>query len=293
MRLKTTLDQWITLFEVDKAGSIQAAAAELNKSHTTLIYAIKKLESQLGISVVKIEGRRAVLTDDGKSLLRRAQSMIEQAQALEEIGTQLTQGVESEIVIAIDHLCDRKWLYEPLSIFLKNNSTTSINIIETSLSKTTSMVEEEIADISIITLPITNYPCESFGSVDMLPVVHKAHPLATKSELCLADLATNRQIVIRDLGESKKIDVGWLKSNQRITVDNFDHALQAIKKSLGYCRMPKHLIESQNDQDLVILKVEQSNCYQVPLHIALPKAEKTGSATKCLYRLLLSSVNER
>ena len=93
MRLKTTLDQWLTLFEIDKAGSIQAAAIELNKSHTTLIYAIKKLESQLGISVVKVEGRRAVLTDDGKSLLRRAQSMIEQAQVLEEISIQLAQGI--------------------------------------------------------------------------------------------------------------------------------------------------------------------------------------------------------
>jgi len=40
MRLKTTLDQWLTLIEIDKAGSIQAAASRLNKSHTTLIYAI-------------------------------------------------------------------------------------------------------------------------------------------------------------------------------------------------------------------------------------------------------------
>ncbi len=293
MRLKTTLDQWLTLFEIDKAGSIQAAATELNKSHTTLIYAIKKLESQLGISVVKIEGRRAVLTDDGKSLLRRAQSMIEQAQVLEEISIQLAQGVESEIIIAIDHLCDRKWLYEPLAVFLEANSTTSINIVETSLSKTSSMVEQESADISIITLPITNYPCESFGSVTMLPTVMKDHPLASKPELCMADLAVNRQIVIRDLGESEKRDVGWLKSNQRITVDNFDHAVQAIKLGLGYCRIPEHIIESQNDPDLVILKVEHSNSYHVPLHLALPKADKTGSAAKCLYGLLLALVNER
>ncbi len=41
MRLKTTLEQWLTLFEIDKAGSIQAAANTLNKSHTTLIYSIK------------------------------------------------------------------------------------------------------------------------------------------------------------------------------------------------------------------------------------------------------------
>ena len=293
MRLKTTLDQWLTLSEVDKAGSIQAAATVLNKSHTTLIYAIKKLEDQLGVSLVKIKGRRAVLTDDGKSLLRRAQSMIEQAQALEEISLQLAQGVESEIVIAIDHLCDRKWLYKPLATFLAQNSTTSIKIVETSLSKTTSMVEEEKSDISIVNFPITNYPCESFGSVSMLPVVAKAHPLASKVELCLADLTVNRQIVVRDLGVSNNIDVGWLKSSQRITVDNFDHAWQAVKQGLGYSRIPQHVIENHNDGDMVVLNVEHSNCYHVPLHLTLPKGAKSGPAAKCLYRLLLASVSDR
>jgi len=83
MRLKTTLDQWQTLYEIDRAGSIQAAALQLNKSHTTLIYALRKLEDQLGVTLVQVEGRRAVLSEDGKSLLRRASSMLEQARELE------------------------------------------------------------------------------------------------------------------------------------------------------------------------------------------------------------------
>ncbi|EGU51491.1 putative transcriptional regulator [Vibrio tubiashii ATCC 19109] len=32
MRLKSTLEQWVTLKEVDRAGSIQAAASALNKA---------------------------------------------------------------------------------------------------------------------------------------------------------------------------------------------------------------------------------------------------------------------
>lgn len=293
MRLKTTLEQWLTLFEIDRAGSIQAAATQMNKSHTTLIYAIKKLEGQLDVALVKVEGRRAVLTDDGKSLLRRAQSMIEQAKALEEISTQLSQGAESELIVAIDHLCDRKWLYEPLAKFLAQNNTTSIQIIETSLSKTTRVVVEESADISIINLPITNYPCEAFGIVSMLPVAVNTHPLASKPEPCLVDLAMNRQIVVRDLGESDNKDVGWLKSNQRITVDNFDHAWQATKQGLGYCRVPRHVIESHNDPEMLTLDVEHSSCYQVPLHLTLPKGAKTGPAAKRLYQLLLASISER
>jgi len=293
MKLKTTLDQWLTLLEVDRAGSIQSAALALNKSHTTLIYALKKLEDQLGVSLMKIEGRRSVLTNDGKSLLRRAHSMIEQAKVLEEISTQLAQGIESELLIAIDHLCDRKWLYEPMAKFFAHNSTTSIQIVETSLSKTINMVEDRCADISIINLPITNYPAESFGIVTMLPVVTKNHPLANKSELCLADLTGNRQVVVRDLGSVDKRNVGWLKSNQRITVDNFDHAWQAVKQGLGYCRLPEHVIENFNDEEIVILDIEYSNCYQVPLHLTLPKGAKTGPAAKSMYQLLKASVNER
>ena len=293
MRLKTTLEQWLTLFEIDRAGSIQAAAVALNKSHTTLIYAVRKLEEQLGVPLLKVEKRRAILTDDGKSLLRRAQTMLEQAKALEEISNQLVQGVESELTIAIDHLCDRQWLYEPMALFFKQNHTTSVQVVETSLSKTQEMVNRETADISIITLPITNHPSEAFGVVSMLPVVATCHPLASKPKPCLADLSSNRQIVVRDLGINSKQDVGWLKSNQRITVDNFDHAVHAMQQGLGYCRLPMHIIEKFTDNNVVVLQVEHAQQYQVPLHITLPKGAKSGPAAKYLYQLLQESVSVR
>ena len=90
MRLKTTLDQWLTLHAIERSGSIQAAATEMNKSHTTLIYAVKKLEEQLGIALIEVQGRRAVLTEEGQSLLRRANAMLEHARELEVISEQLS-----------------------------------------------------------------------------------------------------------------------------------------------------------------------------------------------------------
>lgn len=191
---------------------------------------------------------------------------------------------------------NKEWLYGPLALFLGENNTTSVQIVETSLSKTTSMVTNEKTDISIINLPITNYPCEVFGSVTMLPTVAKHHPLATKAEPVLADLTINRQIVLRDLGDleqSENRDVGWLKSNQRITVDNFDHAWQAVKQGLGYCRLPKHVIDDYNEDEVVILDVEHASSYHVPLHVTLTKGAKSGPSAKRFYQLLLDSVNQR
>jgi len=291
VRFKSTLEQWITLQEIDKTGSIQAAAISLNKSHTTLIYSIKKLESQLSVKLLEVKGRRATLTNHGKSLLRRAHSMLEQARELEDLSQQISAGVESEITIAMDHLCDPNLLYQPMAKYLQHNSTTSIQVIETSLSKTSEMVTSEQADIAIITLPITNYPAQAFSLTNMLPVVSFNHPLAAKDHVCMADLATHCQVVIRDLGANQSSNsaqnVGWLKANQRITVDNFDHAFRAVEQGVGFCRLPEHIITKRNSTKLKIIKVEQNEKYQVPLHITLPKGSKTGPAAKCFYELLL------
>ncbi|MGF1909471.1 LysR family transcriptional regulator [Vibrio kasasachensis] len=295
MRLKTTLEQWQTLHYIDQAGSIQAAAQALNKSHTTLIYSVKKLEQQLGIELIAIQGRRAVLTEHGKTLLRRADSMLEQAHELEMISTQLSSGIESQITISIDHLCNPCWLYQPMQCFLADNSATSIQIVETSLSKTTDMVVSEQADIAIINLPITNYPAEAFGTTTMVPVVASHHPLAGKESLCLADFATTCQIVVRDLGNSatNKRDVGWLKSRQRITVDNFDHALRAVEQGVGYCRLPMHMINERKNPNITVVNIEQSERYQVSLHLTLPKGANTGPAAHAFYQLLRTNAQQR
>jgi len=296
MRLRTTFEQWVTLLEVDRAGSIQAAAKTLNKSHTTLIYAIKKLEDQLGVSLVTVKGRRAVLTDNGQSLLRRASAILDQAHDLEAIGSQLAKGMEGEITVSVDHLCDRQWVYQPLSLFVKGNKGTSIEIIETSLSASTQAVIEQQVDIAIIPLPIANYLAEVFGQVNMTPIVSCNHHLAAKKDICSEDLQTTTQIVVRDLGENQfqeEQNVGWLKSQQRLTVDNFDHALQAVKEGIGFCRIPDHIIKKQKDKELVKLSVLGGTTYQVPLHVTLPKAGATGPAAMAFYNLLIKEAQKR
>ncbi|WEM44474.1 LysR family transcriptional regulator (plasmid) [Photobacterium sp. DA100] len=297
MRLKTTLDQWLTLQEIDRAGSIQAAATNLNKSHTTLIYAVKKLEEQLGVSLVEVQKRRAVLTEEGQALLRRANAMLEQARDLEVMSEQIAKGIESEITIAIDHLCDPAWLYHPMAEYLSQNSTTSIQVVETSLSKTQEMVTSEQADIAIINLPVTNYPAEAFGVISMVPVIATHHPLAQKTSLCFGDLSTTSQIVVRDLGgerdRNSKQDIGWLKSRQRITVDNFDHAFRAVEQGVGFCRLPEHIVKSRAGDSMVVLSIENAERYQVPLHLTLPKGVKTGPAAKCFYDMLLNAGRKR
>lgn len=294
MRLKSTLEQWNSLRAIDQYGSIQAAALQMNKSHTTLIYAVKKLEDQLGISLLKVVAKRAELTEEGKTLLRHAHSMLEQAESLEVISEQLAKGTESEITVTVDHLCDKEILYRALAKFHANNSMTSVRIIETSLTSTQGSVINQLADVALINIPITNYPAEAVAVITMVPVVSKQHPLAAKGSLTLGELTKETQIVLRDLGKNNETNVeehksvGWLKAQRRITVDTFDMALRAVKNGLGFTRIPLYMYDRNEGDDLVKLDIMGANRYQIPVHITLPKGVDTGPAALELYTLILA-----
>ncbi|WP_417346433.1 LysR family transcriptional regulator [Ferrimonas sp.] len=296
MKLKTTLEQWLTLIEVDRAGSIQGAAQSLNKSHTTLIYALRKLEQQLGMELIRIEQRRSVLTDEARALLRRAIPMVAQARTLEMVSNQMAQGVESEITLTVDHLCCRQWLMGPLARFSRQYRGTSVQIRETSLSATERAVTEGEGDLAIINLPVGNHLTDPFGVVTMVPVVAPNHPLSRLESVTISDLIAHTQVVVRDLGASKtegERDVGWLRSELRITVDNFDHAWDAVRAGIGFCRMPEHRLAEVDSSQVVRLALDGGGAYQVPLHLTLPKGEQTGVAARALYQLLLEDAQSR
>ena len=267
MKLKTTLEQWQTLQAVGSAGSFHAAAQQLKKSHTTLIYSVKKLERQLDIDLIIIEGRRAVLTEAAKVLLRRSGPMVEQARELEEISKSLAEGWESEIVISIDSLCDPRWVYPAIAEFMPISQGTSISIRETSLTSTRLAVQQQQVDIAIVTLPVTGFMAESFGLVKMVPVVSAEHRLAQQDTVVQQELINTPQIVSRDSGvDAGEMgqDAGWLRSKQRITVDNFEQVERAVSHSMGMAWLPEHRVKAATPQTFQILNIQGSAYFHVP-----------------------------
>lgn len=286
----------MNLVAISEAGSVQAAAERLHKSHTTLLYSIKKLESQLGTELVEVVGKKTRLTASATMLLRKAGSMLETARQLEKLSSLLSEGYESSLVISVDHLCDRRWIYDPLTRFCAENALTSVTLRETSLTATRRYVKEKLSDIAIINLPVENFPSSFFGHVKMLPVISVFHALAGQNEISQSELVNTTQIVLRDLGSENSTqgeNVGWLKPQRRITVDNFDYAIDAVSSGLGFCRLPEHMIKRLNNPDIITLSVHEGFDYQVPLHVTLPKGEDTGPAARALFDLLMQDASGR
>jgi len=65
--MNVTLDQWKALISVVDSGGYEKAAEVLNKSQSSVTYAVQKLQSQLGVKAFEVKGRKAVLTPTGSA----------------------------------------------------------------------------------------------------------------------------------------------------------------------------------------------------------------------------------
>ena len=89
--MNVTLEQWRALISVVDSGGYEKAAETLNKSQSSVTYAVQKLQSQLGVKAFEVKGRKAVLTPTGEFLYRRARALVEEAaegEARRDIATQ-------------------------------------------------------------------------------------------------------------------------------------------------------------------------------------------------------------
>src|SRR5690606_18672238 len=104
-----SLEQWRALVAVVEAGGYARAARVLHKSQSSVTYAVQQIERQLGVKVFRVEGRKAVLTQAGQVLYRRARTLVEEALLLERGAAAMAEDWKPEIVIAAE---DRKSVVE-------------------------------------------------------------------------------------------------------------------------------------------------------------------------------------
>lgn len=106
------------LREVDRQGSLTAAADKLHLTQSALSHAMRKLEDQLGVAVWLREGRSLRPTQAGEYLLAVAQRLLPQLELAETRLHQFAQGERGSLRIGMEcHPC-YQWLLKIVSPYL-------------------------------------------------------------------------------------------------------------------------------------------------------------------------------
>ncbi len=292
---RVSLEQWATFKAVVDAGSFAMAAEQLNKSQSSISYAIARLNEQLPQPVLQLEGRRAVLTEEGKALYRRASQLLQHAEETEEFAQMLSSGVESEVILALDNLLDLQAILPALDKFSAQFPFTRIRILETSLSGTEEALLEKKADIVIGGKVPVGFAGTPVRQARMIAVAHPGHPLFARADQeCITDweLKSWRQIVLRDSGQRREQDAGWLGSEQRWTVSHFASSIKILRAGLAFAFLPEDWVaEDLREGRLRRLPLVEGTERIIQLYLMLSSKEGAGPATRTLASMLIACLS--
>ncbi|WP_176442414.1 LysR family transcriptional regulator [Noviherbaspirillum humi] len=96
-RLKLNLKLWKVFHVVVATGSFAKAADILHITQPAVSYAISQLEESIGITLLRVEGRRSKLTESGKILLERSRGVLREALELEQFAATLRANAQPDL----------------------------------------------------------------------------------------------------------------------------------------------------------------------------------------------------
>ncbi|PHQ67864.1 MAG: LysR family transcriptional regulator [Sneathiella sp.] len=290
--LKSTLTQWQIFNSVIDNGGYLRASAKLNRSHSSLHHAIHKLQTQLGVELIYVEGKQLKLTAVGEVMRRRSLQLLADAEELEELASFAQQGWEPELTIALESMFPKTILTTVLEQFHTKGKGTRLKIDSVILNGAVEAIHAASADLVITPIAPKGHLGTPLTTVRMLPLAHRDHPLVTaNAPVDTRELSRFLQIVISDgTDEEKHTEFGWLKSEQRWTVSDFHHARDILISGMGFCWLPENLFTEEIRTGLLrpINGREGLERY-VTLHLVVPRPERLGPAGQMLAQLFRSS----
>ena len=283
---KVSLDQWKTLQAVVEYGGFAAAAEKLHRSQSSVSYAVNRLQTLLGVKLLNIEGRKAVLSEAGNILLQRSRQLLDDACAIEQQAFRLQQGWEAEIRLGVEAAFPTQKLMLALQRFEASCGDTRIHLQEYVLSGVEDVVINHAADLMISSYVPQGYLGDELIKVSFIAVAHPDHPLhQLKRPLLADDLNRETHVVVADSGQ-KSIDTGWLSSSRRWRVASLESSQKIISNGLGFGWLPENEIKSAlKNNVLKILPLKEGGGYTGVLHLVYAE-NQPGPATQQLAKIL-------
>ena len=282
MIAKTSLDQWAVLAAVIDNNGFGPAAQALNKSQSAVSYATARLQEAIGLPLLAIDGRKAVLTLHGEALLKRVRPLLRDLDALEQFARSLKQGWEPELTLVVDVAFPREKLLAVIAELQVLCPNTEIQLSDSVLSGAEEAIIEERADVVVTPHLPSSHLGELLLTVSFIAVASPRHPLfGLERSLTTIDLTKHTQIVVRDSALRTQRDEGWLGAARRCTVSGMEASLAMVKAGLGYAWLPDHITaEATREGALRILPLDMGSSRPVPLQLVLVRPETAGPAAR-------------
>jgi DNA-binding transcriptional LysR family regulator len=276
---RTSAEQWAVLSAVVEHGSYAKAAAVLHRSQPAVSYAIANLQESLGVKLLEIQGRRAVLTAHGDTLLKRARTVLRDLADVETFAQVLKRGWEPELKLVVDAAFPRARLLSIIQEVRTTCADTQIQLEDAVLSGAEEAILDASADVVVSTIVPPGVLGAWLMDVTFVAVASAQHALSQLTQVTAGDLEKHTQSVVRDSGRRNPRDSGWLGGNMRCTVTSVESSLALVRAGIAYAWLPAHLVVSDiASNELRALPLSAGGTRKLPLYLVLVKPTLAGPA---------------
>jgi DNA-binding transcriptional LysR family regulator len=215
----------------------------LNRSQSTISYAISRLQEQFKIPLLELKGRKAHLTEAGKALLADAEPLLTGFRALEHRAASLAAGGESEIHLSVDSVYPDDRLFAIFAEVAHLFPHVCLKLHRGTLLSSVHEFANYGADLCIVGTPANEYLIKPILDIRMKAVAKADHPLASgKRQLTRMDLVQCLAVIIEGTTGSDPRRQPHAPLQRRLAVTSIESAIAAVRSGMCFGWLPVYRI---------------------------------------------------
>jgi len=237
------------LRQIERDGSLTAAAQSLHLTQSALSHAIKKLEQNSGAQIWVREGRRVQLTPAGLHLLNAAERLLPQLERVDAVLADYASGEQGALRIGMEcHPC-YQWLLKVVEPYLKAWPGVDLDVIQQFRFGGMAALFNHDIDILVTPDPLAKAGVlfKPVFDYEQVLVVAADHPLAGQAFVGAQDLAN--QVLLSYPVDPTRLDIftellGPARAAPRKhkTIESTDIMLQMVAAGRGVAALPRWLV---------------------------------------------------
>jgi len=286
--MDTTLDAWEILQAVVQLGGFGPAAKKLNRSQSTISYAVGRLQEQLGVRLFEIRGRKAELTEIGRVLLADVEPHLAGIQQLEARARMMASGGASEVRLSVDSLFPDDRLFDALASFSRSFPHVRPRLRQGTFLSADSEFSLHNAQLCVTGLMSREMYVKPVLVIGMIAVARHNHPLLSiRRRLSRSDLMQHMLVTIEGTASGSLKQQPRLPAQRVLPVGTIESAMAAVRSGLCFGWLPKYRIQFELDKgDFAVLPLPAGKTRDVQLNLVCRDLGASSTEVNALAELL-------
>lgn len=255
-----------TFVTVAKLGSFSLAAEKLFLSQPAISKRIAQLEAQLDTRLLDRIGHKVSLTEQGRTLLPRAELLLLELEDIKRAVSNLEHKVSGNLMIGASHHVGLRRLPPVLKRFCKEFPDVNLDISFVDSEQAYADVLKGELELAVVTIPKggkSNLKTIKIWDDHLHIVVAKDHPLAAQKNVKLEDLSHFKAILPSEKTFTRSIvEETFRKRSIPISIAMNTNYIETIRMmvsiGMGWSALPESMIE----KDLRILPIKDIDIHR-------------------------------